>query len=157
MKKGFTLAELMAVVVIIAIIASIGLGGYRRTVEKAKLSEGINMGHQIAAALARADYDRTGRCGSFNTPWTQLDINVSDPDSAMAASSLELDNRFLIFQYGQDIMVSRKGNSNTYTIRIPIDCGTSNTRLKDSCEGNEEFCISAGYTNCNAFASCTKP
>ena len=36
MKKGFTLAELMAVVVILAIIASIGLGGYKRTVERAK-------------------------------------------------------------------------------------------------------------------------
>ena len=35
MKKGFTLAELKAVVVIIAIIAAIGLGGYRRTVERA--------------------------------------------------------------------------------------------------------------------------
>ena len=57
MKKGFTLAELMAVVVILAIIASIGLGGYKRTVERAKFAEvwrvRIMNGMVLAAALIR--------------------------------------------------------------------------------------------------------
>lgn len=156
MKKGFTLAELMAVVVIIAIIASIGLGGYKRTVEKAKLSEGVNMGHQIAAALARADYDRKGRCGDFDTPWTQLDISVSDPDSQLVGNVLFLGNRFMVSRSGSNIIVSRRGTSDLYKISIPIDCGTNNAQLKDVCQDNNEFCISAGYTNCSG-TSCTKP
>lgn len=155
MKKGFTLAELMAVVVIIAIIASIGLGGYKRTVERAKLTEGVNMGHQIAQALARADYERQGTCGSFNTPWTQLDIDVNDPESSIRPAAVILSNRFNISRNGNYIVVERVGGEQ-YEIHIPLDCGTSMVKLQDSCVGNDEFCISAGYTNCGT-GGCTKP
>ncbi len=157
MKKGFTLAELMAVVVIIAIIASIGLGGYKRTVERAKFTEGLNMGHQIAQALARADYERYGECGTFNTPWTQLDIDTSSTASGyqMGTNSINLEGRFTISRNGSNIVVSRIGGEN-YQINIPIDCGVGNAILKDSCTGNTDFCISAGYSNCSG-SSCTKP
>lgn len=157
MKKGFTLAELMAVVVIIAIIASIGLGGYKRTVERAKLTEGLNMGHQIAQALARADYERHGQCGSFDTPWTQLDIdtNSSSGSSQMGTNSINLEGRFTITRNGSNIVVRRIGGEN-YQINIPIDCGVGNAILKDSCTGNTDFCISAGYSNCSG-SSCMKP
>ena len=157
MKKGFTLAELMAVVVILAIIASIGLGGYKRTVERAKFAEGLNMGHQIAQALARADYERHGTCGSFDTPWTQLDIDTSSSASGsqMGTNSVNLEGRFNITRSGSSIVVTRIGGE-SYQINIPIDCGVGNAILKDSCTGNTDFCISAGYSNCSG-TSCTKP
>ena len=137
MKKGFTLAELMAVVVILAIIASIGLGGYKRTVERAKFAEGLNMGHQIAQALARADYERHGTCGSFDTPWTQLDIDTSSSASGsqMGTNSVNLEGRFNITRSGSSIVVRRIGGE-SYQINIPIDCGVGNAILKDSCTGN---------------------
>lgn len=154
MKKGFTLAELMAVVVIIAIIASIGLGGYKRTVERAKLTEGLNMAHQIAQALARADWDRYNSCGTFDTPWNQLDIDSSG-NKTMGKESLDLEGRFTITREVDVIKVVRKGGEG-YTLEVPIDCGLSLAKLKDRCKGNTDFCISAGFSNCTN-GTCTKP
>ena len=154
MKRGFTLAELMAVVVIIAIIASIGLGGYKRTVERAKLTEGLNMAHQIAQALARADWDRYNSCGTFDTPWNQLDIDSSG-NKTMGKESLDLEGRFTITREVDVIKVVRKGGEG-YTLEVPIDCGFSLVKLKDRCKGNPDFCISAGFSNCTN-GTCTKP
>ena len=153
MKKGFTLAELMAVVVIIAIIAAIGLGGYTRTVERAKLTEGLNMAHQIGQALARADWERENRCGMFNTPWTMLDIDATG--YTIEDAKLEITGRFKLTRDGSNIKVERLGGE-AYTLVVPIDCGTSPVKLKDQCNGNTDFCISAGFTNCTG-TSCKKP
>lgn len=153
MKKGFTLAELMAVVVIIAIIAAIGLGGYRRTVERAKLTEGLNMAHQIGQALARADWERNNSCGTLDTPWNMLDIDSTG--YTIGADKLEITGRFKLTQDGSNINVERLGGE-AYTLVVPIDCGTSHVKLKDQCNGNTDFCISAGFTNCTG-TSCKKP
>lgn len=153
MKKGFTLAELMAVVVIIAIIAAIGLGGYRRTVERAKLTEGLNMAHQIGQALARADWERENRCGTFDTPWTMLDIDATG--YTINKDYLEITGRFKLTRDGSNIKVERLGGE-AYTLVVPIDCGTSPVKLKDQCNGNTDFCISAGFTDCTG-TSCKKP
>ncbi len=48
--RGFTLAELMAVVVIVGILATIAAVGYRKYVNAAKASEGPNMINGIKAA-----------------------------------------------------------------------------------------------------------
>lgn len=153
MKKGFTLAELMAVVVIIAIIAAIGLGGYRRTVERAKLTEGLNMAHQIGQALARADWERDNRCGTLDTPWTMLDIDATG--YTIEDAKLEITGRFKLTQDGSNIKVERLGGE-AYTLEVPIDCGLSPAKLKDRCKGNTDFCISAGFSNCTN-GTCTKP
>lgn len=153
MKKGFTLAELMAVVVIIAIIAAIGLGGYRRTVERAKLTEGLNMAHQIGQALARADWERDNRCGTLDTPWNMLDIDSTG--YTIGADKLEITGRFKLTQDGSNIKVERLGGE-AYTLEVPIDCGLSPVKLKDRCKGNTDFCISAGFSNCTN-GTCTKP
>lgn len=155
MKKGFTLSELMAVVVIIAIIASIGLGGYKRTVERAKLTEGLNVAHQIAQALVRADWDRSNSCGAFDTPWTQLDVSVTG--ALVSDDSVTIPNRFIITkpENAAFLKVERQGGER-YTLEVPIDCGTNHVKLKDRCTGNTDFCISAGFSSCTDNV-CSKP
>lgn len=58
MKKGFTLVELLAVVLIVAILMGAGIPQYRKAVEKARVTE--------AEALMRTIYDSSERlAGEF--------------------------------------------------------------------------------------------
>ena len=57
-KKGFTLVELLAVVLIVAILSGVALPQYRKVVEKARLSE--------AESMMRTIYDSSERlAGEF--------------------------------------------------------------------------------------------
>ena len=59
-KMGFTLTELMAVVVIIGIIAGLALGSYRSITEKAVFNEGLGIaqgvGYRVGKGLKTAKY-----------------------------------------------------------------------------------------------------
>ena len=67
-NRAFTLAELMAVVVIIAILAGIAIGSYRRSVDRAKFADGRSLAHQIAAARDSYYYDRLYGGGVASIP-----------------------------------------------------------------------------------------
>jgi len=56
-RRGFTILELLIVVAIIAVLASLGLGALRKAVEKAEVSRAVTQIQAIEAALAmyRAD------------------------------------------------------------------------------------------------------
>ena len=65
MKKGFTLLELLAVVMIIGILASIAMPQYRMAMEKARLAEGLSVLKAISDAQSRylqANPDKRGAC-----------------------------------------------------------------------------------------------
>lgn len=50
MKKGFTLIELMVVVMIIGILASIGIPYYKKTIETSKATDALTLANMIANA-----------------------------------------------------------------------------------------------------------
>ena len=61
-KKGFTLIELLVVVLIIGILASIAFPQYRKSVEKARLSEALETIKSIEDSIGRLllEYDDEG-------------------------------------------------------------------------------------------------
>ena len=55
MKKGFTLLELIIVIIVIGILATLGFTQYTRVVEQARMAEGKNLLGQLR--LAQAAYN----------------------------------------------------------------------------------------------------
>lgn len=75
-KSGFTLIEMLIVVLIVAILAAIALPQYNTSVERAKMTEAVTLTKQIAEANRRY-YLATGvYAGSI----AELDIDIPGED-----------------------------------------------------------------------------
>jgi type IV pilus assembly protein PilA len=75
-SQGFTLIELMIVVAIIAILASLAITAYSRSTGKAELSEAFTVADGLKTGVL--DYYRqTGSCPSVGTPVGGLASNPS--------------------------------------------------------------------------------
>jgi len=92
-KAGFTLLELLMVVIIIAILASLALPQYLRTVAKARRSEALN----VLATIRSAEMRYQAQSGQFSSDFTNLDLDYKDNAAAsitgptMAAGSWNYD------------------------------------------------------------------
>ncbi len=71
-KSGFTLIEMLIVVLIVAILAAIALPQYNTSVERAKMAEAITLTKQIAEANRRY-YLATG---AYANSISELDIDI---------------------------------------------------------------------------------
>ena len=142
-KKGFTLAELMAVVAIIAIIAAIGLGSYRKSTDRAIFSDGLAGAHALAAAYDEYYYEH----GSY--PNSMLKIPVGLANQTGTASSIT--TRYFVYTWdstGKFIKASRL--SGDYYLKVYAESAAANNLKSDECVGvsgtnGADFCSSMGY------------
>ncbi|MCM8773787.1 MAG: prepilin-type N-terminal cleavage/methylation domain-containing protein [Candidatus Omnitrophica bacterium] len=72
MKKGFTLLELLIVVIIVGILAGIALPQFFRAAERARASEGVNALGVIRSSLLRYYSER----GALTNSLTDLDVEM---------------------------------------------------------------------------------
>ena len=72
MKKGFTLVEVLVVVLIIGILTAVGLPYYQDSVEKSRAAEAVN----IAGSLTKAAYTFYGETEKWPPNWSVLSINI---------------------------------------------------------------------------------
>ncbi|MGD0337055.1 MAG: prepilin-type N-terminal cleavage/methylation domain-containing protein, partial [Candidatus Omnitrophota bacterium] len=75
MKKGFTLLELIVVVIVIGILAMIALPRFIRVAEKARSSEG----RMLLDALRSAQFRYYAEHDKYADALTELDLTTSTP------------------------------------------------------------------------------
>lgn len=76
--KGFSLMELMVVILIIAALASMALPSYNTSVERVKVSEGV---HILTALLGAQNRFALENGGAFSGNLAALDIDVVASDN----------------------------------------------------------------------------
>lgn len=160
---GFTLTELIAVVVIIAILAALGLGTYSRAVERARFSEGLSAAANLAQAVDRYYYDNMDMEIAAQPTLTQLDISF--PNQVLCSEDGTcVKTKYFTFKLMEGyVSATRNKTTVPYEIRSYFSTGDYRDdrcfprKSNDSGVG-KDFCISLGYT-CGANfqnVGCTK-
>lgn len=127
-KKGFTLLEVLIVVIIIGILAAIALPQYTTTLEKSKSAEAATNVGSIRAALDRYWYQN----GAITTTIGNLDID--DPNSVT--------NKLYTYTVTDDgtsattriytVTATRTVGATTYTVQWKQDSNTSGKLLRSA-------------------------
>lgn len=163
-KLGFTLMELMAVVTIIAILAGISLGSYKRSTERALFVEGLTGGHTIAAAIDSYYYEH-----NFTYPSSMNSLPISLTQSTTTDSSIT--TKYFTYTLvaataSAPAYVKANRIGGNYYIAVYLEttmAGSDKANYLDRCVGSntegQNFCASVGYSctvNGNTGSQCIK-
>ena len=164
MKRGFTLAELMAVVIILGVLTVLSTGYYKRSVEQARFSEGLMAASAIAEGINRAYLEQkmNGIAAPVLPSLDHLDISVSGAGCFIGQCETEY---FIITVDGNGVTNAARKNgvyAGKYAIQIQPHFAEAN-RDQIACIGVGKdpdgltFCEGMGYTSCTGAGVCTKP
>lgn len=148
-RRAFTLAELMAVVVIIAILAGIALGSYTKSVERGAFTEAKTLSHQIAAARDTYYYDRIYGGNSASMPTTFGALSLELPGASTISSTYTGKN--FTFSISNTSYVKATHVDGGYGLCVYQEANASGKVSEEKCFGatdkGKDFCKSMGYTS----------
>ena len=164
-RRGFTLTELMAVVIIVAILAAVGAGSYKQAIERSHFSDGLVAANTVLGAVERYYDDSCGEGHCISRPEIKyLDISLANQKSCTTSSAYCTKTKYFeITVYDGYVEAKRmKGTAQgNYFIRVYPESFGNNQRTDTQCHYNsdsgQDWCVSVGYANCNATSKiCTK-
>ena len=159
---GFTLAELLAVVIIVAILSSLGLGYYKRSVEQSRFAEGLSVASALVEAVNQNYFDKQLEgVSSFSRPTVKtLDVGIVNSTNDTSKPYSLFTPRFEVRVEENGNVRAYRGSADSYKYYIDIQPAfASSGKDRISCKGGtlgKEFCESLGYTDCNENEFCLK-
>ena len=137
-KQGFTLAELMAVVMIVAILAGIAIGAYHKAIERSQFNEGLSVANAIMAASDQYFYD-------FNAnPSTIADLSLDITGGTISTLTLTTD-KFIFTLVPKSYTTAKRINGN-YSIKVWTSINSTGAiTCSQTAAGGSDFCKSVGY------------
>ena len=150
-KTGFTLAELMAVVAILAILSGLALGSYRKSLDRAQFAEGLRGAHALAAAAEEYYYEQIPN--AYPTKMSQLATGLSKATVTDNQISTPNFDYTFITDNGVVLGIKAQVKNRKYGIETYVQNVASVRNLKDKCTfaatPGRDLCESLGYGSCN--------
>ena len=123
MKKGFTLLELIVVIIIIGILAALGFAQYSKTLEKGRTAEA----KEILGNLRSAEAAYYEEYGVYSTDVTAISINAPTACTSTHYFSYNATGTALTDGVGSALRCTTSGktpNAGTYTVNVTWQAGT---------------------------------
>ena len=166
-KKGFTLAELLAVVIIVGLLASLAVGYYKKSVEQSHFSEGLIGVATIVESINQAYLDDIAE-GIKPVDAAKLRKIRTLPSNMSNSRSCDLDGYCVATKHFEiwnnegstngSVVRAYRGTKSTHRyyleghanyaseMKDQITCvGSQNGKIEDDAKA---FCESMGYTKC---------
>ena len=118
-KKGFTLVEVLVVVLIVGILAAIAIPSYHFTIERSRATQGITSLTQIAKAQKTYNAKR----GKYAESMIGLPLDMKDSDGSEATGAEFADQYFDYKIFGDEFERAR-ATRNTGEYELSVDYGT---------------------------------
>ena len=155
--RGFTLAELLAVVIIISLLAALSVGYYKRSVEQSRFSEGLAAAGATVESLSRTISDEQMEGLTSPDVHSFATLDISFPNSCTGNCKATKYFNIVIEQNstGQEVVRAyRGGTTGPYYIEASVD--SNNLICVGNSDDGQTFCESMGYMTCDANRRCSK-
>lgn len=165
-KAGFTLTELLTVIIIIAILTGLVSGSYKKAVERSRFSDGLMAAAHVMSAVERYYADAPDATDATRPFFNKLDISFPNQKACTVTTNANYCIKTKYFEttiYNGYVDAVRKKGSVTgdYTVRVYSTEFGANVQTPPVCifanTSGKDLCISMGYSSCNAVtAICSK-